>query len=105
MLFVSSVFIYKHNLFLLLTATIDVKRNIYDLSVNMFGSQIAIVENQGGFDSVQESIVRIYAVGRKRNTEDDAEDDEEDELDGSDGELSSAGDTIGWFMIFYLLIQ
>lgn len=54
------------------SATVDVKRNIYDLSINKYGSQIAIVENQGGFDSVQESAVRIYSVGRKKNMEDEA---------------------------------
>lgn len=53
-------------------ATVDVKRNIYDLSVNRFGSQIAIVENLGGFDSLQESVVRIYSVGRRKNMDDDA---------------------------------
>lgn len=53
-------------------ATVDVKRNIYDLSINKYGSQIAIVENQGGYDSVQESAVRIYSVGRKKNAEDEA---------------------------------
>lgn len=31
------------------TATIDVRRKIYDLSINKYGSQIAIVENQGKF--------------------------------------------------------
>ena len=48
------------------------KRNIFDLSVNKYGSQIAIVENQGGYESVQESAVRIYSVGRKKNLEDEA---------------------------------
>lgn len=53
-------------------ATVDVKRNIYDMSVNKTGSQIAIVENQGSYDSGQESVIRIYNVGRKKNSEDDA---------------------------------
>lgn len=53
-------------------ATVDVKRNIYDISVNKTGSQIAIVENQGTYDSGQESVIRIYNVGRKKNSEDDA---------------------------------
>lgn len=53
-------------------ATVDVKRNIYDLSVNKFGSQIAIVENLGNVDSIQESVVRIYSVGRRKNMDDDA---------------------------------
>ena len=56
----------------LFSATVDVKRNIYDLTVNKYGSQIALVENQGGYDSLQESVVRIYTVGRKKNAEDEA---------------------------------
>lgn len=76
----------------------DVKRNIYDLSVNKYGSQIGIVENLGGYDSIQESVVRIYSVGRKKNIEDEAEDDDNDldltdDNSGSDNE--SVGKTIG----------
>lgn len=52
-------------------STVDVKRHIYDLCVNKNGLHIAIVENQGGFDSVQESVVRLYAVGSKKSTEDE----------------------------------
>lgn len=52
-------------------ATIDVKKNIYDIALNRKGTQIAIVENQGMFDSVQESIVRLYDVGRRRDDEDE----------------------------------
>uniref|UniRef100_W4VRK8 DDB1- and CUL4-associated factor 1 n=1 Tax=Corethrella appendiculata TaxID=1370023 RepID=W4VRK8_9DIPT len=70
-------------------STVDVKRNIYDLSVNRFGSQIAIVENQGGYESVQESVVRVYSVGRKKNMEDEGDDDEE-EVDGSDDSMSDS---------------
>lgn len=50
----------------------DVKKNIYDLACNRLDTQIAIVENQGMFDSVQESSVRLYDVGRKRDDEDEA---------------------------------
>lgn len=52
-------------------STVDVKRHIYDLCVNKSGSTIALVENQGGYDSVQESVVRVYAVGSKKSTEDE----------------------------------
>lgn len=52
-------------------STVDVKRHIYDLSVNRNGLTIAIVENQGGYDSVQESVVRVYSVGCKKSTEDE----------------------------------
>lgn len=53
------------------SATIDVKKNIYDIALNRKDTQIAIVENQGMFDSVQESIVRLYDVGRRRDDEDE----------------------------------
>lgn len=49
----------------------DVKRNIYDLCVNSYDTQIALVENQGMYHSIQESVVRLYDVGRRRDYEDD----------------------------------
>lgn len=52
-------------------ATIDVKKKIYTLAVNRYDTQIALVENQGVYQSVQESVVRIYDVGRKRDDEDE----------------------------------
>lgn len=52
-------------------ATIDVRKKIYTLAVNRYDTQIAIVENQGVYQSVQESVVRIYDVGRKRDDEDE----------------------------------
>lgn len=70
-------------------ATIDVKKNIYDLAVNCYDTQIAIVENQGMYQTVQESVVRIYDVGRQRDDEDEQEEEEdEDELEGSDDDGS-----------------
>uniref|UniRef100_A0A182J9K7 Uncharacterized protein n=1 Tax=Anopheles atroparvus TaxID=41427 RepID=A0A182J9K7_ANOAO len=75
-------------------ATIDVKRNIFDLAVNAYGSQIAVVENPGGFNNtVQESAVRIYSVGRKRSPEDE-QDDEEEELNSDENSISDT-DTVG----------
>ncbi|XP_053657788.1 protein mahjong [Anopheles marshallii] len=68
-------------------ATIDVKRNISDLAVNRYGSQIAIAENQGGYNLMQESVVRIYSVGRKRNSGDDQDEDEE-EMENSEENMS-----------------
>ncbi|XP_055318555.1 protein mahjong isoform X3 [Sitodiplosis mosellana] len=66
-------------------ATHDVKRDIYDLSINKYGSQIAIVENQGDYESVQESAVRIYSVGRRKNMEDEAEEEDDDMALSDDG--------------------
>lgn len=41
-------------------STTDVRKSIYDLAVNSSGCQIAICENQGGYESVSESVVRVY---------------------------------------------
>ncbi|XP_018348236.1 PREDICTED: protein mahjong [Trachymyrmex septentrionalis] len=74
-------------------ATCDVKRGIYGLACNKFDTQIAIVENMGEFSSIQESCVRLYDVGRRRDDEDEAdEDDEEDDLDASDDDASDNAD-------------
>lgn len=74
-------------------ATLDVKKNIYDLACNRIDTQIAIVENQGMFDSVQESTVRLYDVGRRRDDEDEADDEEEDEEDIEGSEDGSSPDS------------
>ncbi|KMQ92206.1 ddb1- and cul4-associated factor-like 1-like protein [Lasius niger] len=72
-------------------ATCDVKRGIYGLACNKFDTQIAIVENIGDFSSIQESCVRLYDVGRRRDDEDEAdEDDEEEDLDASDDDGSNS---------------
>ncbi|XP_058802431.1 protein mahjong isoform X2 [Phymastichus coffea] len=73
-------------------STFDVKRGIYDLACNKLDTQIALVENVGSFDSLQESSVRLYDVGRRRDDEDEAEEDDEDEdLDATDDEGSNTG--------------
>lgn len=77
--------------FILISATVDVKRNIYDLSINKYGSQIAIVENQGGYESGQESAVRIYSVGRRK---DEAEE-EDDEMGVDSDDSLSDNDSVG----------
>lgn len=77
------------------TATHDVKRDIYDLSINKYGSQIAIVENLGDYESIQESAVRIYSVGRRKNMEDEAEEDDDDMAMSDDG--SSDNDSVGMY--------
>lgn len=66
------------------------KRNIYELCVNACDSQIALVENQGMYHSIQESVVRVYDVGRRRDDEDDQEEEEDDEdMDGSENNSGS----------------
>ncbi|KAJ0169895.1 hypothetical protein K1T71_014501, partial [Dendrolimus kikuchii] len=71
-------------------ATIDVKRNIYSLGVSKYGTQISLVENMGEYDQMQESCVKVYDVGRKRDHDDDnEEDDEEDCAGGSENDDGS----------------
>lgn len=78
-------------------ATIDVKRQIYDLGINHFDSQIGIVENQGTYYNVQESVVRLYDVGRRRDNDDEVEEDDEDLVDEDDDDdddsISDESDT------------
>lgn len=71
------------------------KRNIHDLSINKYGSQIAIVENlglQSDYESVEETAVRIYSVGRRKDEAE--EEDEEMGVDSDDGSLSD-NDSVG----------
>lgn len=71
-------------------STTDVRKSIYDLAVNSNGCQIALCENQGGYESVSESVVRVYTVGRKKGPEDDHEEEEEEMgSDEEDGDLDS----------------
>ena len=53
-------------------ATIEVKKNVYHMACNKWDTQIAVVENVGEYHTIQESYVRLYDVGRRRDTEDDA---------------------------------
>ncbi|XP_023161993.1 protein mahjong isoform X2 [Drosophila hydei] len=74
-------------------ATIDVKRNINDLSVSANGSLIAVVEDHSGYDSKQETYVKIYAVGVKKSERSEEEDDEE--VPESNEEGSDTGSDTG----------
>ncbi|PZC70461.1 hypothetical protein B5X24_HaOG216103, partial [Helicoverpa armigera] len=67
----------------------------YIFSVFSSFSSISLVENMGDFEAIQESCVKIYDVGRKRDHDDDAEEDDEEELaggseNGSDGSDSNS---------------
>lgn len=61
----------KSLIYVFFLATIDVKKSIYDIAIDRFDTQIALVENQGMYNSVQESVVRVYDVGRRRDDEDE----------------------------------
>lgn len=86
------------------TATVTVKRNIYDLSINKYGSQIAIVENHDGYESIQESVVKIHTVGRRKNMEDEAEEEDDDMAVSEDGSMSD-NDSVGKFLQIIFLFS
>lgn len=73
-------------------ATIDIKKNIFDLAVGPGDCFIAVVENSTRMSndmmSSSESVCRLYEVGRRKEEDDDEEGDEEEEeeedLDGDD---------------------
>ncbi|XP_076304060.1 lisH and WD40 domain-containing protein mahjong isoform X1 [Tachypleus tridentatus] len=71
-------------------ATIDIKKNIFDLATDQSDCYLAVVENQRGRDdfSTSENICRLYEVGRRREEDDEEEEDEEDsdELDEDDSD-------------------
>lgn len=72
-------------------ATIDIKRNIYDLKPDESDYFLAVVENQGARDvamSNSESVCRLYEVGRLREDDDDedADDDESENIGEEDSD-------------------
>lgn len=73
-------------------ATVEVKKNIYDLSLNRYDTILGIVENTGIYDGVDESTVRLYDVGRRRDDDDDVQEDEdeEEEIDQSNSDDSNS---------------
>uniref|UniRef100_A0A3P8WZD7 DDB1- and CUL4-associated factor 1 n=1 Tax=Cynoglossus semilaevis TaxID=244447 RepID=A0A3P8WZD7_CYNSE len=75
-------------------ATIDVKRNIFDLCTDTKDCYLAVIENQ---DSVNtDTVCRLYEVGRQRlaeEEEEDEEDQEEDEDDDDDDDSDEDVDT------------
>ncbi|KAM6977034.1 DDB1- and CUL4-associated factor 1 isoform 2-T2 [Aplochiton taeniatus] len=72
-------------------ATIDVKRNIFDLCTDTKDCYLAVIENQ---DSVNtDTVCKLYEVGRQRlaeeeEDEDDQEDDDQEEEDDDDEDES-----------------
>lgn len=77
-------------------ATIDVKRNIFDLCTDTKDCYLAVIENQ---DSVNtDTVCRLYEVGRQRlaeeeEDEEDQEDDNEEEDDDDDEDSDDDVDT------------
>jgi hypothetical protein len=66
-------------------ATVELERPIFDLSINEQSSLLSVVEGRQLLTShyeEEDSICRVYDIGRKRPSEDDS--DVEDDQDGSD---------------------
>lgn len=60
-------------------ATIDVKKNICDLSVDPADKYVAIIENSSKVSHSSESVCRLYEVGRCKEDDEQDDDEEEDE--------------------------
>lgn len=75
-------------------ATIDVKRNIFDLCTDTKDCYLAVIENQ---DSVNtDTVCRLYEVGRQRlaEEEEDEEDQEEDDQEEDDEDDDDSDDDV-----------
>merc|ERR1712129_337266 len=76
-------------------ATIETRRGVVDISSSVNDLQVAVVENSMGPQIKEESVVRLYDVGRLKADEEDFEDmdDDDDNPDGDDdGEELALGD-------------
>ncbi|XP_038127293.1 DDB1- and CUL4-associated factor 1-like [Cyprinodon tularosa] len=75
-------------------ATIDVKKNIFDLCTDTKDCYLAVIENQ---DSVNtDTVCRLYEVGRQRlaEEEEDEEDQEDDDQEEDDDDDDDSDDDI-----------
>jgi len=62
-------------------ATIETRRGVFDLATSINDLQIAVVENTLAPQVTEESVVRLYDVGRYRAEEEDMEDGDDDDED------------------------
>ncbi|XP_037947089.1 protein mahjong isoform X2 [Teleopsis dalmanni] len=69
--------------------TIDVKRYIQDMSIHHNGCTLGTVEHHMGYDSKQETYVKMYSVGMKRFDHEDEEDEEDQDSDEDASETDS----------------
>ncbi|XP_032377838.1 DDB1- and CUL4-associated factor 1 isoform X2 [Etheostoma spectabile] len=75
-------------------ATIDVKRNIFDLCTDTKDCYLAVIENQ---DSVNtDTVCRLYEVGRQRlaEEEEEDEDDQDDDQEEDDDDDEDSDDDV-----------
>nr|XP_029504432.1 DDB1- and CUL4-associated factor 1-like [Oncorhynchus nerka] len=63
-------------------ATVDVKRNIFDLCTDTRDCYLAVIENQ---DSINmDTVCRLYEVGRQRLAEEGEDDEDQEDQDGDE---------------------
>ncbi|XP_048462480.1 DDB1- and CUL4-associated factor 1 [Rhincodon typus] len=67
-------------------ATLDVKRNIFDLCTDTKDCYLAVIENQGSsMDALSmDTVCRLYEVGRQRLAEEEDEEEDQDEEEEDD---------------------
>ena len=70
-----------------------------DLATSKYDMALAVVENSLGQNMNEESVVRLYDVGRIRAEEEDVDDAENDEENEDDGKFSSCS----LFSLFHFL--
>ncbi|XP_070545766.1 DDB1- and CUL4-associated factor 1-like [Ptychodera flava] len=77
-------------------ATIDVKKNIFDLATDPTDTYLAVIENQGIMeeDTMMESVCRLYEVGRKKVEDEDEEDEDQDDAPDDDDDDGSEDDSL-----------
>uniref|UniRef100_A0A3Q2XSC2 DDB1- and CUL4-associated factor 1 n=1 Tax=Hippocampus comes TaxID=109280 RepID=A0A3Q2XSC2_HIPCM len=71
-------------------ATIDVKKNIFDLCTDSKDCYLAVIENQDSINT--DTVCRLYEVGRQRLAEEEEEDEEDQEEDDDDDDDDSDDD-------------
>ncbi|XP_037304281.2 DDB1- and CUL4-associated factor 1-like [Pungitius pungitius] len=71
-------------------ATVDVKRNIFDLCTDSKDCYLAVIENQ---DTVSlDTVCRLYEVGRQKLAEEGDDDDQDEDQDDDDDDSSDTDD-------------
>ncbi|XP_034725345.1 DDB1- and CUL4-associated factor 1-like [Etheostoma cragini] len=71
-------------------ATVDVKRNIFDLCTDTKDCYLAVIENQ---DTVSlDTVCRLYEVGRQKLAEEGDDDDDQDDEDQDEDDSSDTDD-------------
>ncbi|XP_074658215.1 DDB1- and CUL4-associated factor 1-like [Tubulanus polymorphus] len=75
-------------------ATVDVKKSILDICTDRSDCYLAVIESQKNADALSdESVCKLYEVGRRRDSEEDVGDEEDDaDLDDDEDDSADADD-------------